>query len=575
MKAQARIRRLAAAGATALTLFCVSVRAQVAKQMQQRTLKPSPLKNATAYNGKISGIVYWDTTKVVRNKEGTVIDVMTNTETTFPVPPGCDGTEVYVLIADQYDGWETTTSTFSYSTDGSLAKCAYTIDRVPVGQPLLVVASVPSAYYSFKTGAGNLSSSDVAAVPASGVKGSYWLTWGGSVGGVGAVDTVANIPCRDLVSSASIGLASASRSCGGEATNVNFVIGSYSDYLKSLLAEYGMSTQQLSAAQTRVLAQIARPRQALSGGALIAQSANSPNTGASAQRAPMSAASPRSINPGPTNTPSSTPSQRTSSPTTTPRLTNAEPAPAPMLGKPGQPLLANGGTPGALMEQAPGTTNATMASGSRTATSAAGTAVTPGTGRPSNGGAQAGPSPIPAKGNEHNGYEAVTVQRGVTSDPNFTKWTNSANHNTLPANATNICLNKAFIRAVNGNAVSQAPFAAGVVDGGVIGGVFSSNVIFTPGKHYIISGCGFGTTPGKIYLLGQFPAHGGKIMLEPFHASATSLRNLTWGSQWSERQIDAEIDPRLSGELSESHIALVIETSTGATLRAFGLNFAP
>lgn len=41
------------------------------------------------------------------------------------------------------------------------------------------------------------------------------------------------------------------------------------------------------------------------------------------------------------------------------------------------------------------------------------------------GGGSAGPSPIPAKGNEHSAYEAVTVQRGVTSDPNFTKWTNS------------------------------------------------------------------------------------------------------------------------------------------------------
>src|SRR5690242_1546159 len=95
------MRSLAAAGAATFVLFCglfcgnargqvtqqqmpPRVRPQVSGQQtpQQRTLKPAPLKNITDYSGKISGVVYWDTTKVVRNAEATLVDLENKTETT-------------------------------------------------------------------------------------------------------------------------------------------------------------------------------------------------------------------------------------------------------------------------------------------------------------------------------------------------------------------------------------------------------------------------------------------------------------------------------------------------------------
>ena len=425
-KTKTWIRRLAA-GSAMLILLGGSARAQVTQQqMQQRAARPNSVSNVLAYGGKISGIVYWDTTKVVRNTEATLINLMNKTTTTVPVPPGCDGTEVHVWIADQtgqWGAWQTATSTFNYSMNGSSAICAYTIDQVPTGQPLFVAAFVPSEDYSFKTGMTNYG--DMAAVPVPGDKATWWYTWGGGVGGVGASITVVNTPCRDFVSSASISSASGTRSCGGEATNVNFVIGSYSDYLKTLFAGNGGSTKQLSAAQARAVAQTMRSRQTLSGGALTAQSASSPNTEVGVQRAPKSPANPGLTNSGPQNTPSSTSSQKGPSPTAAPRLAGPGSQPEPMVGTSVQPLLANGGKPGSLLAQTPGTTNATMASGNPAATPAARAVVTPANVTPPSGGSQAGPSPIPAKGDEHNAYEAVTVQRGVTSDPNFKKWTNS------------------------------------------------------------------------------------------------------------------------------------------------------
>lgn len=567
MNAKVWISNLAVGSATALTLFCGSVRAQVTQQqIQQRAARPNPATNVLAYSGKISGVVYWDTTKVVRNTEATLINLANKTTTTVPVAPGCDGTAVYVWITDQtaqWGAWQTATSTFNYSMNGSSAICAYTIDHVPVGQALSVAAYVPSEDYSFKTGTTEYG--DMAAVPAPGDKATWWYTWGGGVGGVGASVTVVSTPCRDFVSfSSPTSLVSGPRSCGGQAANVNFVVGSYSDYMTNLFAAT-FGSQQLSASQASRVPLAVRTRQTASS-ALTAQSASSTKTATGGQIA-SSTANQRLASTGGT---------QNSGSTATPRPINAAAPQAPMLGSPAQPLLAHGGTPGALMEQAPGTTNAAMASGSPASAPAARAAVAPAKVTPPSGGPQTGPAAIPSKGHEKNGYEAVTTQRGATSDPNFTKWTNPANRYTVPPNATNICLNKAFIRSVNGKAAPQIPFVGGSDgEGTVIGGVVSASITFTPGKHYIISGCGFGTIAGKVYLLGQFPAHGGKIMLEPYHASAISLRSLSWGSQWSDRQIDAQIDPSLSGEVSQPGIALIIETSTGAKLQAFGFSFSP
>lgn len=115
--------------------------------------------------------------------------------------------------------------------------------------------------------------------------------------------------------------------------------------------------------------------------------------------------------------------------------------------------------------------------------------------------------------------------------------------------ASNICLaNTVGIRAVNQK---------------------SSGIIFTPDPRYnlyTIIGCGFGTTPGKIYLLGgagAFPAHSGKIMLSP----VDPVRG------WTDWAIIAKVDPTITGELDQNNISLVIESASGRHGQANGFSF--
>ena len=115
----------------------------------------------------------------------------------------------------------------------------------------------------------------------------------------------------------------------------------------------------------------------------------------------------------------------------------------------------------------------------------------------------------------------------------------------LSPNATGICLaNMTAIRAVNQK---------------------TTGVIFTPNPTYnlyTITGCGFGTVAGKLYLqgaMGVFPAHSGKLNFK--------VRT------WSDRAIVAELDPSISGELDQSSVNLVVETSTGGHAQAPGFSF--
>lgn len=144
-------------------------------------------------------------------------------------------------------------------------------------------------------------------------------------------------------------------------------------------------------------------------------------------------------------------------------------------------------------------------------------------------------------------------------------------YGSLPANA-NVCV-KVIIGSVNGKAAAQIPFIGGNAGGGAnpIASGLTTDITFRPGKNYIISGCGFGTSAGRVYLLGQFRAHGGEIMLEPYGGSLRA----SWGSHWSDQQINAEIDPSLSGEVSQTGVQLIIETSSGVKLRAYGFSFSP
>jgi len=99
-----------------------------------------------------------------------------------------------------------------------------------------------------------------------------------------------------------------------------------------------------------------------------------------------------------------------------------------------------------------------------------------------------------------------------------------------------------------------------------------SRVVFTQDpnyNHYAISGCGFGTVPGRIYLIAVpigFPGHGGNITLLP-------AQGQTWGNQWSDTFIDAQVDPSISGELDQSNVSLVIQAAAGGQAQANGFSF--
>jgi hypothetical protein len=96
-----------------------------------------------------------------------------------------------------------------------------------------------------------------------------------------------------------------------------------------------------------------------------------------------------------------------------------------------------------------------------------------------------------------------------------------------------------------------------------------SGVVFTPDPHYdlyTIVGCGFGNSPGRIYLqgtAGAFPAHNGKLALAP----VDPVRG------WTDRAIIAKLDPNVTGELDQNNISLVVETSTGQHAQTNGHSF--
>lgn len=396
MKTKAWILSFATSGAVAFILFCGNARAQTMKQMPQRAVKPN-VAVEPVYKGKISGFVYWDTTKVE-----------TLSLSYDPCTNGIQTIQAFRIISvaplmnlsEQLGGTINSSKTYS----GSFGSCAYTIDNVPVDQPLLVIASLWDGVFVSKTNHDD----DGLPAPAPGEKG-----YVGNLFDAEVMVTVASIPCRDFAPLESpTSMTSGPRSCSAGATNVNFVIEPYSD-LKSFFAENKGSVQQLTAAQARTVAQIARLQQKPVSGSLTAQSASP--TAAAGGQIPVSTANQRLASPGTQNLGS----------TPTPRPINAGVPQTAMLGAPAQPLLASGDKPATLAAQTPGATNASLASGARTTMPATGTSTTQAPLTPTNGGSQTGPPPIPSKGHEHNAYDAVTVQRGVTNDPKFTNWANS------------------------------------------------------------------------------------------------------------------------------------------------------
>lgn len=132
----------------------------------------------------------------------------------------------------------------------------------------------------------------------------------------------------------------------------------------------------------------------------------------------------------------------------------------------------------------------------------------------------------------------AAVQRGGGSNQ----------HNAISPNTTKVCLNKTGIDAVNGGRFTQ----------------------FTPGTRYVITGCGYGSTPGKVYLTGAFPAHSGRVELGPYYQFGVAR---TWTGHWSESEIDAQLDEGLAGELDQYNVSLVVETSAGQRIQMGNSSF--
>lgn len=132
-----------------------------------------------------------------------------------------------------------------------------------------------------------------------------------------------------------------------------------------------------------------------------------------------------------------------------------------------------------------------------------------------------------------------------------------------PTRVANVCAGgKAVISAVNEQASNLSRTANPTY----------SHTVFTPDStynHYLITGCGFGNTPGSIYLTAgasSFPAHNGRVLLFP-------SKGQTWGNQWSDGFINAQVDPNVTGEMDESNVSLVIEPANGGSVVANGFSF--
>jgi len=111
----------------------------------------------------------------------------------------------------------------------------------------------------------------------------------------------------------------------------------------------------------------------------------------------------------------------------------------------------------------------------------------------------------------------------------------------------------------------------GTVDGQK-SGVYFSPIAGAEGT-FVIQGCGFGTTPGQVYLSGvHYPS--GPTMYHPLGVALGQVSFQIPTNGWSDRQIVAQIDPNAGGLYDTNNVTLVVKTATGQLYQAIGFNFA-
>lgn len=111
----------------------------------------------------------------------------------------------------------------------------------------------------------------------------------------------------------------------------------------------------------------------------------------------------------------------------------------------------------------------------------------------------------------------------------------------------------------------------GAVDGQK-SGVYFSPIAGAEGT-FVIQGCGFGTTPGQVYLSGvHYPS--GPAMYHPMGLALGQVSFQIPANSWSDRQITAQIDANASGLYDTNNVTLVVKTASGQLYQATGFNFA-
>ncbi len=149
--------------------------------------------------------------------------------------------------------------------------------------------------------------------------------------------------------------------------------------------------------------------------------------------------------------------------------------------------------------------------------------------------------PSPSTGPSHTMGENPTgkyARAGGTPPTSVQPQKQPANPKSIAPKPLSVCFGPG-VRAVNGRA---------------------GGVIFTPVLEYnayTITGCQFGNQPGHAYLVGKL------------HAQQVDLQV----QYWSDNEIDARVDPNISGELDQDNISLVIAPAQAPQIKATGFKF--